>query len=169
MKTILTRMKTLVDNNNNSGGTLFYVQATEVVHPDLDDTVFSVARLPKIVFTPVSTSESWIASGRKEAINIVVAYLILRYHQRESSILGDSTRSGGQGKGIIDFVTDFLTVFRGHRLSQSGGDPYLDKPLDITGIDYFAQNLGENGNFLVAGVTMECSRLFTQSSLPGDI
>lgn len=168
MKTILSRLKTLIENNNNSGGTLEYVRAVEVVHPDLDETVFSVAMLPKIVFTPQSTAEQWIASGKKEAVNTVLAYLILRYHQRESSIMGDSTRSGGQGKGIVDFTLDFLSVVRGHRLS-TGGSVYLDRPLDVTNVDYMAENLGENGNFLVAVITMLCARTFDQASLPGDI
>ena len=169
MKTILARLKTLVTNNRDPGDALEYVRAVEVVHPDLDQTVFSVATLPKIVFVPESTTESWAASGKKNSSNIVVAYLILRYHQRESSILGDSSRPGvGQGKGIVDFVTDFLSVVRGHRLS-TGGSIYLDKPLDITGVDYIAENLGENGQFLIASVTMQCDRLFDQTTLPGNV
>ncbi len=172
MKTILTRMKTLVQNNSQIAGaattTLAYVRAVEVVHPDLDDTVFSVATLPKIVLVPVSTSESWQASGKKEAVNTVVAYLILSYHQRETSIMGDATRPAGHGKGIVDFVTDFLSVFRGHRLSTDGSI-YLDKPIDISSVDYIAENLGENGHFIIAQVTMECVRLFDQATLPGNV
>ena len=168
MKTILTRLKTLITNNRDPGDTLSYVRAVEVVHPDLDETVFSIANLPKIVFVPEGTVEAWTASGKKEAQNTVAAYLIMRYHQRETSIIGDSARPGGQGKGIVDFAEDFLSVVRGHRLS-TGGSVYLDRPLDINAVDYIAENLGENGHFLIAQVTMRCDRLFDQATLPGNI
>jgi len=168
LKTILGRLKTLITNNRDPGDTLAYVRAVEVVHPDLDQTVFSVANLPKVVFVPESVSEAWTASGKKEARNIVSAFLILRYHQRETSIIGDSSRPGGEGKGIVDFVEDFLSVVRGQRLS-TGGSVYLDRPLDIESVDYIAENLGENGSFLIAQVTMRCDRLFDQAALPGDI
>ena len=168
MKTILSRMKTLVENNKISGGTLAYVQDVEIVHPEIALTNITIASLPKILLVPVSTVETWIASMRKEAKNIVIAYLILLYRQRESSIIGDSTRPGGQGKGIADFVADFETVFRGHRLS-SGGTIYLDKPLDFTSIEYVTQEFGDEGYLIVSAITMECSRIFEQASLPGNV
>ena len=168
MKTILTRLKTLVDNSNNSGNILEYVKSFEVIHPELDLTVNSVAAFPKIAFVPVSTIEEWVASQRKQASNIVIAYLMLRYHAREASILGDSMRPGGHGKGILDFVADFISVVRGHRLSLAG-ETYLDKPLDITNVEYMREEIAGGAHMLVAAVTMECTRLLTQSSLPGDV
>lgn len=168
MKTILSRLKDLINTQNNAGNTLDYVRSFEVVHPDLDLTVTSLATLPRIVFVPVSTSEDWVASQEKQAVNVVNAYLMLRYNQRESSIMGDSTRPGGQGKGIVDFVADFMSVVRGHRLAV-GGTNYLNKPLDVTGVEYVIETVGENAHILVAQITMLCQRVFLQTSLPGDV
>lgn len=168
MKTILSRMKTLIDNNNNDGGTLSYVKHFEVIHPEVGLTVISLASLPAILLVPVSASEVWIASKQKENINIVYSYLVLSYHQRESSIMGDSTRPAGQGKGILDFISDFLSVFRGHMLGTDGV-AYLSKPLDILNIDQFADTLGENAQILVAQVQMECRRLFLQTTISTNV
>lgn len=168
MKTILERCKTLVENNNNEGGTLSYVRDTEVIHPDIAMTRISITSLPKIVFTPISTSESWIASQRKQQLHRLASYLILQYHQRESSIMGDSSRPAGHGKGIMDFVADFMTVFRGHRFA-SGGTNYLDKPMDVVSIEYFKPEMSEEPQLLVAEIVMECSRLILQDSLPGNV
>ena len=168
MKTILTRCKTLVSNNAVAGGTLQYVKDTEVIHPEIALTAITIASLPKICFVPVSTVEEWVASGRKQATNIVDAHLILMYHQRESSIMGDSSRPNGQGAGIVDFVADFISVFRGTRFS-TGGSEYLSKPLDINGVEYTVQDLEETGQLLLATVTMECVKLLDQFTLPGNI
>lgn len=168
MKTILTRLKTLINDNNNSGGTLEYVKSFEVVHPELDLTVHSVSAFPRIVFVPISTVESWVGSQRKQAVNTVIAYLMLRYHTREANIIGDATRPGGQGKGILDFVADYLSVVRGHRLAVDD-NIYLDKPLDILNVEYIREDISESAHLLVAAVTMECSRLFTQQTLPGNV
>ena len=168
MKTILTRCKTLVLDNNTSGLTLEYVKSVEVVHPDLELNYITIASIPKILFHPLSTNEKWVATGRKEAIHLVMASLMVEYRQRETSIIGDTSRPSGQGKGIVDFVIDFLSVFRGHRLS-TGGSPYLDRPLDIENIDYVAYQLTEDQHLLIAQVTMNCSRLFDQATLPGNI
>lgn len=167
MKTILSRLKTLVQHEMVEGGTLSYVKSVEIVHPELLE-VHSNAVIPKIVFTPSSTSESWVASQKKEATNTVLAYLVLRYAQRETSIMGDATRAGGHGKGIMDFVSDFLSVVRGHRLSVDG-TIYLDKPLDISTINYIREDLGENAHLLVAEITMQCTYQFLQTDLPGNI
>jgi hypothetical protein len=161
-------MKTLIDNNNNSGGTLSYVRHFEVVHPEIGLTMVSKASFPAIFLTPISSSEQWISSQEKESLNEIHAFLIIQYLQRESSIIGDSTRPEGHGKGIIDFVNDFLTVFRGHTLG-TGGTAYLNKPLDISNVDYFADNLGENANIMVAQIVMQCSRLFLQTSIPVNV
>lgn len=168
MKTILTRAKTLVNDNRAPGQTLEYVKGVEVVHPEIELTTITIPSIPKIIFTPVSTSEEWVASLRKNSLNVVMAYLILQYHQRESSIISDATRPSGQGKGITDFVSDFISVFRGHRFAVDGVN-YLDKPLDITNIDYADPISVDNGHLIVAAVTMECSRLLTQVSLPGNV
>lgn len=168
MKTILSRMKTLIVNNKVAGSALFYVRHVEIIHPELGMTVISTATLPSIFLTPVSTTEVWTTTQRKEAVSQVIAYLILSYHQRETSIMGDSSRPGGHGKGITDFVIDFLDVFRGHRLAVDGTN-YLDKPLDIRNINYIREDLGDNAHIIVAEISMEASRLFLQSSLPGDI
>lgn len=172
MKTILSRLKTVVIDNGGGApggtGTLSYVLHTEVIHPELGLTLISKASLPAIFFTPINTRESWIASQEKEAINRVYAYLIMAYYQRESSILGDATRPGGQGKGIMDFAADFLTIFRGHRLAVAGAN-YLNKPLDIMNIDYIMSNHGENAKIIVAQITMECRHIFLQTALPGNV
>ena len=168
MKTILTRLKTLITDAKVDSGTLFYVKAVEVVHPDLDLTLQSVGNLPKVLFVPDQSQEEWVASQRKQSTNTVMAYLMLRYHTRESSIMGDTTRPGGQGKGILDFAADFISVVRGTRLSV-GGEIYLSKPLDILGVEYINQEAGEGTHLLVAAVTMQCVYLFLQDTLPGDV
>jgi len=168
MKTILQRCQTLVKDNSATGQTLSYVKNTEIVHPDLGMTNITGASIPKIIFTPMTTSERWVASGKKEALNIVVAYIILAYSERQSAIMGDPTRPSGQGKGIIDFANDFLTVFRGQRFSLAGV-PYLDKPTDIKSVEYFKTNLSDQPDLLVAEIIMECPRLFVAVPLPGDV
>lgn len=169
MKTILQRCKTLIADNSGPTSTLSYVKDTEVIHPDMAMINITGASLPKVVFTPISTSERWVSSGKKESLNIISAYMILEYHQRESSIMGDSTRPGGQGKGIVDFALDFVSLFRGQRFSIDGSIPYLDKPTDIKSIEYFKTSISEDASLLVAEVIMECSRLFVAVPLPGDV
>lgn len=165
-------MKTIIQDNGGGSpggtGSLSYVLHTEILHPDLGLTMISKASFPAIFFTPVNTREAWIASQEKEAINVVYAYLMIQYFQRESSIMGDPTRPAGQGKGIIDFVNDFLTVFRGHRLAVAGAN-YLNKPLDIRNIDYIMTSHGENAKIIVAQINMECRHIFLQTTLPGNI
>ena len=167
MKTTLDRLRTLVKDKSVAGGTLSYVQGVEVVHPELELTTITITSLPKILLVPVSTLEEWIASQEKQATHVVVAYMVIRYMQRESSIMGDITRSGGQGKGIMDFAEDFISVVRGHRLA-TGGTPYLHKPLDIQNVDYMLQE-NDSGHLLIAAVTMQAVRTFLQTSLPGDV
>lgn len=165
MKTILTRMKTLVQDNQS--GTLSYVPYVEISHPELTLINISTSMLPSIFLVPVSTVEEWEASQRKIAKHIVKAFLIMEYNKRELNIIGDETR-GRNGKGITDLVIDFLTVFRGHRLAVSGNN-YLDKPLDVDNIDYFKDNWSEDAFLIVAEITMNCTRLFIQQTLPGDV
>lgn len=168
MKTILQRCQTLVADNSGPNAALSYVKNTEIVHPDLGMTNITGASIPKIIFTPMLSVERWVASGKKEAMNTVAAYIILAYSERQSSIMGDSTRPAGQGKGIIDFVNDFMTVFRGQRFSV-GGTPYLSKPLDIRSIEYFKPNLSDQPDLILAEIIMECPRLFIAVPLPGDV
>lgn len=80
--------------------------------------------------------------------------------------MGDSTRS--QGQGMMDFAEDFISVVRGHQLTVDG-DPYLHKPLDIQGVEYMIQGLGENSFLMVGEVNMECVHYFLQTSLPADV
>jgi len=155
-------------DNMVAGATLSYVKHTEVVHPELGLTMISMATLPAVLIVPIGTSEAWIASQKKEAINTVNAYLVLSYNQRESSIMGDSSRPDGHGKGIMDFANDFLSVVRGHFLGTGDVD-YLSKPLDIVNIDYFADTLGENAHVLVAQFLLEARRQFLQTSLPVNV
>jgi hypothetical protein len=86
--------------------------------------------------------------------------------------MGDTSRPAGQGKGILDFVADFISVVRSHRLAV-GGTNYLDKPLDINGIDYSVEELqgGSTGDLrlLIASVDIRATRLIEQVSLPGNI
>lgn len=164
MKTILQRCKTLVKDNPD----ILNVKNTEIVHPDLAMTNITGAALPKIVFTPINTTERWVASGKKEAINTIAVYVILEYHMREASIMGDPNRPGGQGKGIIDFTLDLVSILRGQRFSLNGV-LYLDKPTDIKSIDYFKTNLSDQPEMMVAEVIIECSRLFVAVPLPGDV
>lgn len=148
--------------------TILNVKNTEIVHPDLAMTNITGAALPKIVFTPISTSEKWIANGKKEAIDIIAVYMILEYHMREASIMGDPNRPLGQGKGIIDFTLDLVSVLRGQRFSVNG-TPYLDKPTDIVSINYFKTNLSDQPEMMVSEIMMECRRLFVAVPLPGDV
>lgn len=168
MKTILTRMKTLVADNAVADGTLAYVKHHEVIHPELGVTVISKASFPAIFLVPISSTEEWVASQEKEAVHELHAFLIMQYLQREASILGDASRPAGQGKGIVDFALDFVSVFRGHMLG-SGGTNYLTAPLDIQAIDYFADNLGENANIMIAQIVMQCRRVFLQTSIPVNV
>lgn len=168
MNTILPRLKTLVENNKASAGVLSYIGSVEVIHPDLMLTTVFLPTLPKVCFWPGKTSESWVASQRKQAMNFVSAYLIMKYLTRETSIIGDSERPAGQGKGITNFVVDFLSVVRGTRLSVAG-ENYLDKPLDISSVSYTKSEISDDAHILIAQVDMTASRLFTQQTLPGDI
>lgn len=168
MKTILQRCQTLVADNSSPTSALSYVKNTEIVHPDLGMTNITGGSIPKIIFTPISSPERWIASGKKETMNTVTAYLILAYSERQSSIMSDPTRPGGQGKGIIDFVSDFLTVFRGQRFS-TGGTPYLSKPLDIDTVEYFKTAISDDPALIVAEIIMKCPRIFVAVPLPGDV
>lgn len=169
MKTILSRMKTLVQDNDDPGsGVLSYVKLVEVIHPDIALTQISNSLLPSIFLTPVNTTEEWQASQRKMHTHTLTAHLILHYNQREQSIMGDPTRPNAEGKGILDFVTDFLSVFRDTRLAVAGVN-YLDKPLQPVNIEYVRTDLSENVFLLVAAVTMVCTRLFLQTSLPGNV
>lgn len=164
MKTILQRCKTLVKDNPD----ILNVKSTEIVHPDLAMTNITGASLPKIVFTPINTTERWVASGKKESINTIAVYVILEYHMREASIMGDPNRAAGQGKGIIDYTLDLVGLIRGQRFSINGV-LYLSKPTDIKSIDYFKTNLSEQPEMMVAEVIIECSRLFIAVPLPGDV
>lgn len=165
MKTILTRMKQLVKNNNSSGQTLSYVKFVEVVHPEVAMLEISKSLFPSIFISPGKTKESWEASQRKVAEHRIYAYLTMMYNQRELNIIGDSTRP--QGQGLLDFENDFMTVFRGHRLSIAGQN-YLDKPLDIDEIDRSPMPL-QDGYIVTSRITMRCTHLFIQPTLPGDI
>jgi len=166
MKTTVTRLKTLIQNNNQSGQTLSYVKYVEIIHPDILIPNISLTLLPSIFFTPISTEEEWVASQEKQATHIVKAYLVMRYNQRELSIIGDATRT--QGQGMLDFVNDFLSVVRGTRLAVNDTQ-YLDKPLEIQNVDYIREDLGENSFLIIADITMLCVRIFLQTSLPGNI
>lgn len=168
MNTTLTRLKTLIIDNKAASGSLSYIGSVEVTHPELILTTVFKPTLPKVCIWPLRTSESWIASQRKQAINLVSAYLIMMYLTREVSIIGDSTRPAGQGKGITNFVADFISAVRGTRLAISGAN-YLDKPLDITSVSYSEPSMTDDAQLLVARVDMMTSRLFTQQTLPGDI
>jgi hypothetical protein len=118
MKTILTRMKTLVTNNKSQGQTLSYVKNVEICHPEISMLELSESLFPSVFLIPGPTRESWEASQIKLAEHQVIAFLVLQYNQREQNVIGDETRP--QGKGILDFENDFMTVFRGHRLAISG-------------------------------------------------
>lgn len=166
MKTILTRMKTLVQHNNSPSGTLSYVKHVEVCHPEIALLSVSRSMFPSVFLIPVGTSETWEASQRKIQEHQVQAYLMMEYNQRELSIIGDSTRA--QGTGILDFVNNFMSVFRDHRLAKDGVN-YLDKPIEITGVDYAREDLSEDAFLIVASIAMTCTRLFIQTTLPGDV
>lgn len=159
-------MKTFANDNRVAGGTLSYVKYVEIIHPDVALTDIPRALFPAIFLTPIRSSETYETTLRKIISLQVKAYLVMQYNQRELSIIGDSTRP--QGKGILDLVEDFLTVFRGTRLSV-GGSLYLDKPMEISNVDYIIDQPQDNVFMLVAELTLDCSRLLLQTSLPGDI
>lgn len=165
MKTILSRLKTLVKDNNSPGQTLSYVKFIEIIHPEIALLEISLSVMPSIFLAPGATVETWETTQRKKAEHRIMAYLVMRYNQRELNIIGDSTRP--QGQGILDFENDFMTVVRGHRLAVDG-NLYLDKPLDIEDIDRAPMELAD-GFIITSKMTLYCTRLFTQSSLPGNI
>lgn len=166
MKTILTRMKTVVGNNNSNGQTLSYVKDVEIIHPEIAMIEISQSKFPSVFLAPARTNEAWEASQIKRAEHRIMVYLTMQYNQRELNIIGDETR-GSNGKGILDFENDFLTVFRGHRLAISGNN-YLDKPLDVEDIDREPIQL-EDGFIITSRITLFATRLFTQVTLPGNI
>lgn len=167
MKTILTRMKTLVKDNSQPGQTLQYVKLVEVVHPEIAVLDINQSVTPSVFLAPGRTIESWEASQKKLAEHRVIAYLVLYYTQRELNIIGDETR-GLNGKGMLDFENDFLSIVRGHRLAVSGNN-YLDKPLDVEDIDRYPSQIDENVFLITSKITLYATRLFTQATLPGDI
>ena len=166
MKTILDRMKTLVNNNKGEGGTLSYVQHVEIIHPDIALLNISRTMFPSIFLIPQSSREEWEASQRKMIQYEVTAYLVMEYNQRELSIMGDSSRA--DGRGILDFYNDFATVFRGHRLAVDDTN-YLDKPLEFGNVDYVREDLSEDAFAIIAAITIQCTKLILQTSLPGNI
>ena len=167
MKTILTRMKTLVRENNSAGQTLEYVKHVEVIHPEISIIDINQSVTPSIFLAPGRTIESWEASQRKIAEHRVVASLMMYYTQRELNMIGDESR-GLNGKGLFDFENDFMTIFRGHRLAVDGVN-YLDKPLEIEDIDRFPTEVDENVFVITSRITLFCTRLFFQETLPGNI
>lgn len=164
MKTILTRMKTLVQNNFSSGQTLSDIKFVEIAHPEVALLEFSNSVLPSIFLAPGPTKESWETTQRKLAEHRVYAYIVLHYNQRELNIIGDSARNIN---GILDIENNFLEVFRGHRLAVDGTN-YLDKPLDIEDIDRNPFPV-EDGFIITSKIIMLCTRIFLQTSLPGNI
>ena len=168
MKTTLARLKTMVDTANNAGGDLTYVKHVEIIHPEIGLTLVSKASLPAIFITPVGTVERWVASQEKEAVHTVALYCVMAYHQRESALMGDSTRPAGQGKGIVDFAADVMGVVRGHRLAVDGTH-WLTRPIDLTNVTYIVEQLGEHGHVQVAELTLEGGRVFLQTTLPGNV
>ena len=167
MKTILTRMKTLVENNNQPGQTLEYVKLVEVIHPEIGIIDINQSVMPSIFLAPGRTVESWEASQRKKAEHRIQASLVMYYTQRELNIIGDATR-GLNGKGLLDFENDFMTVFRGHRLAVDGVE-YLDKPLDIEDIDRYPTQVDDNVFLVTSKITLYATRLFLQINLPENI
>lgn len=174
MNTILPRLKTLVQDNAGVGQTLYYVNPkfVEVVHPEVILSLITRDSLPKICIAPDTTDqEKWVATGRKSQQSLVNAYLMMSYMAREVSLLGDSSRPGAQGVGMIQFVTDFMGVVRNTRLAVAGAI-YLEKPLEIGRIKYIVQpGMSDDAQMLIANVQLFCSRLITltSNSLPGNI
>ncbi len=160
-------MKTVVQDNDAVGQTLEYVKLVEAIHPDIAVIDINQSVLPGIFLAPGETSETWVASQRKQAEHRVMAYLVLYYTQRELNVIGDATR-GLNGKGLLDFENDFLTIFRGHRLAVND-EVYLDKPMDVENIDRYPFQIDENVFLLISKITLLCTRLFTQATLPGNI
>lgn len=167
MKTILTRMKTLVKDNNSAGQTLAYVKLVEVIHPEIAIIDVNQSVMPSVFLAPGRTVESWEASQRKKAEHRVSVSLMMLYTQRELNMIGDESR-GQNGKGLFDFENDILTVFRGHRLAVSGNN-YLDKPLEVEDIDRYPTQIDDNVFVITSKITFLCTRLFPQTTLPGDI
>jgi len=152
----------------DAGDTLSYVKDVEVVHPEMVLTSITVASLPKVCIYPEDASEKWAATKRKEEINMVAVYAILMYHTREVSIIGDATRSGNAGKGILDFVEDLKGILRGDRL-QLASVPYLSFPIEVESTEYADPIVHLNAHLIVAKILLRCARMITVSDLSGDI
>lgn len=150
------------------GESLSYVKSTEIIHPDVVLTSITIASMPKVCIYPEESSERWIATKRKEEINMVGVYAIIQYHIRENSLIGDSTRPGGSGKGILDFVEDLKGILRGDRL-QLGGTPYLSFPIEVESTEFADPVAHQNAHLLVAKILLRCARIITVSDLAGDI
>lgn len=151
----------------DAGDTLSYVKDVEVVHPDIILTSITQASMPKVCIYPEDASEKWVATKRKEEINLVAVYAILMYHTREVSIIGDAAR-GNQGKGILDFVEDLKGVLRGDRLSLAG-TPYLSFPIEVESTEYADPISHLNAHLIVAKLLIRCARMITVPALSGDI
>ena len=163
MKTTVSRIKSLVTSKMDSGDTLSYVKSVEVIHPDIVLTSLTIAGMPKVCVYPEESSEKWIATKRKEEVNMVGLYAILSFHTRETSIIGDATR-----KGILDFVEDLKGVLRGDRL-QLGGTPYLSFPIEVESTEFADPVAHQNAHLLVAKIMLRCARIITVTDLAGDI
>ena len=106
MKTLLSRMKTAVQENATLAD---YVKTTsvETVSPGILPEL-SQDNIPYIGLAPVNSPESWISSARKEVVHTVDAYLVQWYPVQETAIIG-----ADDVKGILDLIIDFKAAVRG--------------------------------------------------------
>ena len=148
MKTLLTRMKTVVQDNAN----LDYVKEVRIVAPKTLPPL-SQDNIPFIGLAPMNSPEIWVAQ-KKEVTHTIEAYLVIWYPVAEYSIIGSDDY-----KGILDLETDFKNAVR-NNFFASGGTNYLSKPTNIISVDRITEPYGDDFYLLIATVTLECIRLF---------
>lgn len=149
MKTLLSRMKTALEDNSTLKA---YVNKVQVVSPKALPAL-SQDTIPFIGLAPMDSPEVWVAQ-KKEVTHTVEVYLILWHLIEEDAILGSDNR-----KGILDFVTDFESAVRGSFFASSGAN-YLSKPTDITSVSYTTEPYGDNYYLIIASISLSCVRLF---------
>lgn len=155
MKTLLTRMKTVVQDDSTLKD---YVNKIEIVSPGTLP-LLSLDDIPYIGLAPMNSPEMWVTQ-KKDVVHTVEAYLALQYLLEEYSIIGDDP---SDQKGILDLVTDFESAVRGNFFPSDATDTdtrYLSKPTDIISVDYSTEPWGDSFHLIIATVTLSCVRLF---------
>ncbi|GAF99546.1 unnamed protein product [marine sediment metagenome] len=151
MRTLIGRMKTVLQSDGTLSG---YVKKVEITAPRTLPEI-KTTTVPWIGIAPVNSPESWYSNGKKQVFHTVELYLVHWYKLQEVSIYGDGNKAG-----ILELIEDTISAVRGNYFA-SGAVNYLDKPTDITNIEYTTAGYGDNVFLIVATITLSCQRIFS--------